>query len=180
MDFVHDALADGRPFRILTVVDRWSRQSPLLEVAARMSGQRVSETLDRVLECEPSPRSLRAHRHPRRQRRDGSLGVHEWYHPRLQPSWQTDGMKTCQRPCRIVKLCSSVPLRRMSSDCDTHSSYSWMSRAVIRRRSFLDHATAVGYRTVRARDVPREARPASMNETTNDTIALLVRRLIDV
>ena len=30
MDFVHDALADGRPFRILTVVDQWSRQSPLL------------------------------------------------------------------------------------------------------------------------------------------------------
>jgi len=32
MDFVHDALADGRPFRILTVVDQWSRSSPLLEV----------------------------------------------------------------------------------------------------------------------------------------------------
>ena len=39
MDFVHDALADGRPFRILTVVDQWSRHSPLLEVAARQSGQ---------------------------------------------------------------------------------------------------------------------------------------------
>ena len=24
MDFVHDALADGRPFRVLTVVDQWS------------------------------------------------------------------------------------------------------------------------------------------------------------
>ena len=35
MDFVHDALADGRPFRILTLVDQWSRHSPLLEVAAR-------------------------------------------------------------------------------------------------------------------------------------------------
>ena len=39
MDFVHDALADGRPFRILTVVDHWSRHSPLLEVAARQSGR---------------------------------------------------------------------------------------------------------------------------------------------
>jgi putative transposase len=29
MDFVHDALADGRPFRILTVVDQWSRSSPV-------------------------------------------------------------------------------------------------------------------------------------------------------
>jgi len=35
MDFVHDALADGRPFRVLTVVDQWSRQSPILEVCSR-------------------------------------------------------------------------------------------------------------------------------------------------
>ena len=33
MDFVHDQLFDGRPFRILTVVDQWSRQSPVLEAA---------------------------------------------------------------------------------------------------------------------------------------------------
>src|SRR5918998_2709888 len=32
MDFVHDALADGRPFRVLTVVDQWSRQSRILDV----------------------------------------------------------------------------------------------------------------------------------------------------
>ena len=29
MDFVHDTLADGRPFRILTVVDHGSRSSPM-------------------------------------------------------------------------------------------------------------------------------------------------------
>jgi putative transposase len=48
IDFVHDALADGRPFRILTVVDQWSRSSPLLEVAPRMSGQTVGAALHRV------------------------------------------------------------------------------------------------------------------------------------
>jgi len=58
MDFVHDALADGRPFRILTVVDQWSRSSPLLEVASRMSGYTVGEALDRVLEDAPRPRSI--------------------------------------------------------------------------------------------------------------------------
>jgi len=58
MDFVHDALADGRPFRILTVVDQWSRSSPLLEVASRMSGYTVGEALDRVLEGAPWPRSI--------------------------------------------------------------------------------------------------------------------------
>src|SRR5262249_57768305 len=46
MDFVHEALAGGRPFRILTVVDQWSRSSPLLQVAARMSGETLGGTLD--------------------------------------------------------------------------------------------------------------------------------------
>lgn len=58
MDFVHDALADGRPFRILTVVDQWSRSSPLLEVASSMSGHTVGEALDRVLAGTGRPRSI--------------------------------------------------------------------------------------------------------------------------
>jgi putative transposase len=58
MDFVHDSLADGRPFRILTVVDHWSRQSPLLEVGFRMSGETVGEVLDRVLNGVSGPRSI--------------------------------------------------------------------------------------------------------------------------
>ncbi|HST07817.1 MAG TPA: IS3 family transposase, partial [Gemmatimonadaceae bacterium] len=47
IDFVHDALANGRPFRVLTVVDQWSRQSPILEVASSMSGAMVGQALDR-------------------------------------------------------------------------------------------------------------------------------------
>ena len=58
MDFVHDALADGRPFRILTVVDQWSRQSPVLEVGSSISGQTVGEALDRVLASPHVPRSI--------------------------------------------------------------------------------------------------------------------------
>jgi putative transposase len=57
MDFVHDALADGRPFRILTVVDQWSRQSPILEVASSLSGATVGVALDRVLPTT-APRSI--------------------------------------------------------------------------------------------------------------------------
>jgi putative transposase len=58
MDFVHDALVDGRPFRILTVVDQWSRQSPLLEVNFTMSGVTVGEALDRVIAGPQVPRSI--------------------------------------------------------------------------------------------------------------------------
>lgn len=58
MDFVHDALADGRPFRVLTVLDQWSRQSPILEVASSMSGHTVSAALERALAEKEKPRSI--------------------------------------------------------------------------------------------------------------------------
>jgi putative transposase len=57
MDFVHDTLADGQPFRILTVVDTWRRHSPVLEAGVRMSGETVDQVLDRVLNGTPGPRS---------------------------------------------------------------------------------------------------------------------------
>ena len=59
MDFVHDALADGRPFRVLTVVDQWSRQSPILEVASSMSG--TTGRRGAWIACSPAahvPRSI--------------------------------------------------------------------------------------------------------------------------
>jgi putative transposase len=58
MDFVHDALADGRPFRVLTVVDQWSRQCPMLEAASSMSGRTVGEALDQALTAGTAPRSI--------------------------------------------------------------------------------------------------------------------------
>src|SRR5206468_13024430 len=58
MGFVHDTLADGRPCRILTVVDTWSRHSPVLEAGVRMSGETVSRALDGVLGEGPRPRSI--------------------------------------------------------------------------------------------------------------------------
>jgi len=58
MDFVHDQLLDGRPFRVLTVVDQWSRQSPLLEVGTSFTGRDVVAALDRVLQRGGAPASI--------------------------------------------------------------------------------------------------------------------------
>jgi putative transposase len=58
MDFVHDALMDGRAFRVLTVVDQWSRWSPILEVAQGMSGRSVAEALDRAIAEHGKPRTI--------------------------------------------------------------------------------------------------------------------------
>ena len=58
MDFVHDTLADGCPFRILTVVDHWSLHSPMLKAGFQMSGETVGQILDRALNGTPGPRSI--------------------------------------------------------------------------------------------------------------------------
>ena len=36
MDFVHDQTLDGRKFRILTVIDQWSRESVMLEALSAL------------------------------------------------------------------------------------------------------------------------------------------------
>jgi len=58
MDFVHDALADGRAFRVLTVVDQWSRWSPILDVAQSMSGRAVADALDRAIAEHGKPQTI--------------------------------------------------------------------------------------------------------------------------
>jgi putative transposase len=58
MDFVHDQLFDGRPFRILTVVDQLSRESPLIEVDFAMSGQTVAGALEARAADMPAPVSI--------------------------------------------------------------------------------------------------------------------------
>ena len=58
MDFVHDQLFDGRPFRVLTVVDQWSRQSPLLEAGFTFGGRDVVQALERVTSGTACPASL--------------------------------------------------------------------------------------------------------------------------
>ena len=73
MDFVHDALADGRPFRVLTVVDQWSRQSPLLMVASSMSGQRVGDWFGYLSGAVPQSQFDQCRRHQRDARIAGTM-----------------------------------------------------------------------------------------------------------
>ena len=45
MDFVHDALSDGRRFRILAVVDDYTRESLFLVADTSLPGGRVIRSL---------------------------------------------------------------------------------------------------------------------------------------
>jgi putative transposase len=58
MDFVHDQLADGRAFRVLTMVDNWSRESVLLEAGFRLTGDDVVKALTKVATLRPLRRSI--------------------------------------------------------------------------------------------------------------------------
>jgi putative transposase len=48
MDFVSDKLADGRSFRILTVIDQFTRECVGLEADRSMTGKNVTEALERA------------------------------------------------------------------------------------------------------------------------------------
>ena len=58
MDFVHDRLADGRAFRVLTVVDEGTRESPALVVARSLSGERVAAALEQLAATRGLPTTI--------------------------------------------------------------------------------------------------------------------------
>jgi putative transposase len=49
LDFVSDALADGRRLRLLTVVDTFTRESLAIEVDTSLPSLRVARVLDRII-----------------------------------------------------------------------------------------------------------------------------------
>lgn len=46
LDFVSDAFADARRFRVLAVIDDYGRECPALVADTSLSGQRISQELD--------------------------------------------------------------------------------------------------------------------------------------
>jgi len=58
MDFVHDQLVNGLSFRALTVVDRWSRESVLLETGFRLTSRDVILALDRAAQSRKLHNSI--------------------------------------------------------------------------------------------------------------------------
>jgi len=48
MDFMADQLFDGRRFRLLTIVDDFTRESLAIEVGQRLNGNDVARVLDRI------------------------------------------------------------------------------------------------------------------------------------
>jgi putative transposase len=55
MDFLHDQLSDGRRFRILAIVDDFTRECLALVADTSLSGQRVGRELDAIVAQRGKP-----------------------------------------------------------------------------------------------------------------------------
>ena len=60
LDFISDQFTDGRRFRILAVVDDYTRECLSLIADTSISGVRVARELDRIMAWRASPRLLSA------------------------------------------------------------------------------------------------------------------------
>jgi putative transposase len=64
MDFLADQLFTGQRFRILTIVDNFSRESLAIRAGQRLTGDDVVKTLERITERRGTPQSIRVDNGP--------------------------------------------------------------------------------------------------------------------
>jgi putative transposase len=58
MDFVSDELERGRRFRVLTVVDNFTRECPMLEAGVSITGKNVAAFLQTLLRTRGLPKAI--------------------------------------------------------------------------------------------------------------------------
>lgn len=64
MDFMHDALEDGRSFRLFNVIDDFNREGLGIEADFSLPGERVTRTLERIIEWRGKPLAIRCDNGP--------------------------------------------------------------------------------------------------------------------
>ena len=64
MDFMADQLFDGQRFRLLTLVDSFSRESLAIRVGQRLTGDDVVQTLEQAAQARGTPKSIRVDNGP--------------------------------------------------------------------------------------------------------------------
>ncbi len=64
MDFMSDQLFQGQRFRLLTLVDNFTRESLAVEVGQRLKGDDVGKVLERVSQGRETPQAIRVDNGP--------------------------------------------------------------------------------------------------------------------
>jgi putative transposase len=58
LDFMHDALADGRRIRLLTVIDTYTRECLRISVDTSINGNKVTEVLKQLIDSKGKPKAV--------------------------------------------------------------------------------------------------------------------------
>ena len=58
LDFVHDALADNRKIRLLTILDEYTRECLQISVDTSLNSRRVGEELEKLIERRGKPEMI--------------------------------------------------------------------------------------------------------------------------
>ncbi len=77
MDFVHDQLATGNKIRVLTVIDLFSRYTPVLDPRFNYRAQDVVATLERTCASMGYPKTIRVDQGTEFVSRDLDLGLQQ-------------------------------------------------------------------------------------------------------
>jgi putative transposase len=64
MDFMHDALGDGRAFRLFNVLDDFNREGLAIEADLSLPAMRVIRALDQIIEWRGKPTAIRCDNGP--------------------------------------------------------------------------------------------------------------------
>lgn len=64
MDFMHDQLEDGRPLRLLNVIDDFNREGLGIEVDFSLPAERVKRALNNIIEWRGKPKQIRCDNGP--------------------------------------------------------------------------------------------------------------------
>lgn len=64
MDFMHDSLQNGKPYRLLNIIDDCNREGLGMEIDFSLPAARVIRTLDRIIEWRGTPSSIRCDNGP--------------------------------------------------------------------------------------------------------------------
>lgn len=159
MDFVADALFDGRKLRLLTVVDLYTRECVAIEVGQSLKGEDVVGVLDRIERQRGSPMTIKTN--------NGSefigKAMDRWAYERAveldfrRPGKPTDNAAVESVNGRLRQECLNAnwffsledarmkieAWRRDYNEARPHSALDWATPAEFARRCRLQAASAI-------------------------------------
>jgi putative transposase len=128
LDFVSDALEDGRRSRVLCVIDDFSRECLAAVVDTSLSGARVARELDRIAEARGYPCMVVSD--------DGteptSNAMLRWQENRKvewRPPWASNRWRPHGEPSHRASRCRTAWSRASTESCETNASKSTCSAA---------------------------------------------------